>query len=209
MPHVLTEVSGRPLRQSGIVGVVYFVAVRRIDFEPDAEVVIDFCVDLPTVVVGITSGSEQIVGAAIAAQPLNSSGIQAVGNKPDRRISGIVKMVRVRHSVQRTRDPARLIELLSVRIPTCSPGWNERGSVDLGIGAIRFRRIGSQSAKYTQVSKRAAIGRFWTAIGVHGGDLTKGTDGARRLPRVAVDEIVKITNDSASRAIRQHRRIHY
>src|SRR5262245_2625325 len=211
MPDVLTEISGRPLWQSGIVGVVYLVAVRRIDFVPEVEVVIDLCIDLATVVVGIASGSEQVVGAAIAPQPLRSSGIQAVRNKPHRSISGVVKMVRMGHGYQRTCDPARLIELLSVRIPTvrCAD-WNERGSVDLGIGAIGLGRIGSQRAEHTQVSNRAAIRRFWTAIGVHSGSLKKGTDRyCTRKPRVAVDEIIKVANDSASRALRQHRRIHY
>src|SRR5262249_37906423 len=207
MPDVLTEVSGRPLRESGIVGVVYFIAVRRVDFVPVVEVVIDFRIDRATVVVGIASGPEQVVGAAIAAQPLKSSGIQAVRNKPSRSISGIVKMIRAGHGVQRTRDPTGLIELLSKQVPTCGAGWNKRGTVDLGMRAIRFRRIGSQSAEYTQVSKRAAIRRPWTAIDVHGGGLSKDADRLLRLPRVAVDEIVEVANDSASRAIGQHRRI--
>src|SRR5262245_57829250 len=117
-------------------------------------------------------------------------------------------MVRVRHGVQRTRDPASLVQLLSKGIPTCRASWNERGSVNLGIGAIGLSQICSQFAEHTQVSKRAAIGRPGRAIYVHSGGLSKGPDRCIYLPRVAVDEIIKVANDSASRAIRQHRRVH-
>ena len=59
-----------------------------------------------------------------------------------------------------------------VRIPARGGArWNQRGRADLRVGTIVLRRIGGQGAKYTQESKRAAVRRLWSSIGVDGGGL--------------------------------------